>query len=345
MASAIRRVPALYRIIPNIRVIWPESLVAAGARRGDSIRSFGQTGKDHLMSTTKNKPSLLITGATGQVGKAVIQHLSSDTSVEVVAAARSPEKAKSLGVPVVELDLDRTETLAPALQGIDRAFLVTGYTVDMLRQSKAFLDAAKKAGVKHVVHLGACGDDETTVAHWGWHQFVERYIEWSGFSFTHLRPETFMQNLLGYGGTRAIVHGVIRHFVGGARLSWVDCEDVAAVAAACLRDAVTHKGRTYRLGYDAKSYQEVADILTQVVGLPFSYNPRPPEEFLTGVLASGADPAYMQCVYEHHIAYAAGKIPGADHVFDNFEPITGKKATTWRDFAGKHAAEFRYDVS
>jgi len=160
----------------------------------------------------------------------------------VVVATRSPEKWKTPGTTAVALDLDRPETLAPALAGIDRAFLVTGYTVDMLRQSKEFLNAAKRAGVKHVVHLGACGDDDTHVDHYAWHQFIERYVEWCGFSFTHLRPEIFMQNLLGYGGERYVKQGVVRHYVGNARLSWVDCEDVGAAAAACLLDPEKHAG-------------------------------------------------------------------------------------------------------
>ncbi|MBI0575600.1 NmrA family NAD(P)-binding protein, partial [Pectobacterium parmentieri] len=89
-----------------------------------------------------------------------------------------------------------------------------GYTVDMLRQSKVFLDEAKNMGIRHIVHLGACGRDDSTVAHWVWHQYIERYIEWSGFSFTHLRPETFMQNLLSYDGTKAIKNGVIQQYTG-----------------------------------------------------------------------------------------------------------------------------------
>jgi NAD(P)H dehydrogenase (quinone) len=147
-----------------------------------------------------NKPKILVQGATGQVGKNVIPHLIASDKVEVLAAVRSPEKAKELGLPVVYLDLDNPESIAPALEGIDTAFLATGYTIDMMRQSKDFLNIAKKAGVKHIVHLGACRDNDTRVAHYAWHQFIERYIEWCGFSFTHLRPEIFMQNLLGYGG-------------------------------------------------------------------------------------------------------------------------------------------------
>lgn len=220
-------------------------------------------------------PNVLITGATGQVGRGVVNFLRDDPTVRIIAAARKPAKAKDLAVPIVELDLDRVETFGPALEGIERVFLMTGYTVAMLRQSKVFLDAARKAGVRHVVHLGACGDDEATVAHWVWHQLVERYIEWSGFSFTHIRPEQFMQNLLGYGGKPTIINGQIEQYFGHARLSWVDCDDVAAVSALSLRDVEAHQGKTYRMGYDAQSLDDVAAILTEVVdGLSLTHHDR-----------------------------------------------------------------------
>ena len=284
---------------------------------------------------------ILVTGATGQVGRRVVENLKSDSSIEVIAAVRSKTKGENLGVPLVELDLDKIEKFAPALQGVDRVFLMTGYTVDMMRQSKVFLDEAAKAKVRHIVHLGACGDDEATVAHWVWHQLIERYIEWRGFSFTHLRPEQFMQNLLGYSGKPTVVNGIIEQYFGQARLSWVDCEDVAEVAAVSLRDAEAHNGQTYRMGYDAQSLNDVARILSEVIGQTFRYDPRPPEEFLAKVLAAGADPAYMNCVYQHYFAYAQGKIPHPDQVFDNFEGLTGRKPVTWAAFARKHAETFR----
>ena len=103
-------------------------------------------------------PKILITGATGQVGSKTIELLSSNKDLELVVAVRSPEKAASFiakGRATVILDFDDESTHIPALEGIDRVLIVTGYTVDMLRQSKALLDNAKKAGVQHVVHLGA----------------------------------------------------------------------------------------------------------------------------------------------------------------------------------------------
>ena len=291
------------------------------------------------------KSKVLITGATGQVGSKTIGFLLAHKDIEIVAAVRSPQKAAAFtakGIATVTLDLDDESTLLPALQGIDRLFVLTGYTVDMLRQSKAVLDTAKKAGVQHVVHLGACGRDDTTVAHWAWHQFVERYIQWLGFSYTHLRPETFMQNVLSYGGEKSIKQGVIHAFVQDARLSWVDVDDVAEVAALALAHPDLHGGETYRLGYDAASFGELADLMTTIVGQPFHYEPLAPEVFLENMRRASAEMAYMNCVYDHWKRYAAGTIPGADDTFDNFPAITGKQPTKWADFIERHKAELAY---
>ncbi len=288
---------------------------------------------------------ILMTGATGQVGSRTIDRLLEEKDVEIVAAVRSPQKAAAFadrGIATVILDLDDEATHRPALEGVQGLFVLTGYTVDMLRQSKALLDNAKKAGVRHVVHLGACGRDDTTVAHWAWHQFVERYIEWAGFCFTHLRPETFMQNLLSYGGEKTIRNGVIPAFVAGARLSWVDVDDVAQVAALALAYPEVHGGQTYRLGYDAVTFGELAEKMTAIVGQPFRYEPLPPEVFLEAMRSAGAEMAYMHCVYDHWKRYAAGTIPGADDTFDNFPAITGRQPAKLADFIERHKPEFAY---
>jgi uncharacterized protein YbjT (DUF2867 family) len=287
-------------------------------------------------------PRVLVMGATGQVGGAVVNQLKGIASIDVVAAARNVSKARSLGVPVVHLDLDDIETFAPALMGVDRLFMATGYTVDMLRQSKDLVNYAKRAGLKLIVHLGACGDDDTRVAHYGWHQFIERYIESSGIPFVHLRPEIFMQNLLGYGGERYVNAGVIRHYVGTARLSWVDCEDVAAVASQCLLNPVRHVGSTYRLGYDAKTYEEIAQIMRDTLGESFRYEARPPSEFLSHVLAAGAEPAYMKCVFDSYTDFTNGVGERADEVFDNFPALVGRLPRLLSDFVRHHADQFRY---
>src|SRR3984957_16630967 len=159
----------------------------------------------------------MITGATGQIGSAVLRLAAANPNLDVVGAVRSAEKAAALGVPAVLLDFDRPETLAPALEGVDRVFLMTGYTIRMFKQSRDFLNAARRADVGQIVHIGAPVADDTPDAPWPWPQFIERYIEWSGFPFTPLRPEIFMQNRLGYGGARVIANGLIRHYVANTR--------------------------------------------------------------------------------------------------------------------------------
>lgn len=288
------------------------------------------------------KPTILVLGATGKVGGETVRQLVAAGDSRVIAAVRSPEKAQlfgSQGIETVSLDLDRPETLASALHDVDRALLLTGYTVDMLRQSKRFIDEAKKAGVKHIVHIGASGAPTNEVAHWGWHQFIEAYIERAGFSFTHLRPESFMQSLTMFGWLNK---GVITHYIGNARWSWVDCDDLALVAAETLCHPERYAGEIIPLGYDARTCDEVAEILTDIVGQPFRAEAHPPEEFLETMLKAGGDPAYIRCVYTQFTLNIAGAIPNADATFDNFEAITGRQPTTWREFAAKHRAEFAY---
>ena len=271
-------------------------------------------------------PKILITGATGQVGRKTIDCLLSQEGIDIVAAVRSTAKGaefRELGIETVTLDFDDPSTHLPAFEGIDRLFMMTGCTVDMLLQSKVLTDNAKKAGISHVVHLGACGPDDATVGHWAWHQLVERYIEWAGFTFTHLRPQDFMQNLLSYGDKKGVADGVIHAYVDDAKLSWVDVDDVALVAALALTYPDKHKGKTYRLSSDAKTFDEVAALMTQIVGKPYRYEPLSPEVFLQDMQNSNAEMTYMRCVYEHWKRHAAGTIPGASETFDHFFEVIG----------------------
>jgi uncharacterized protein YbjT (DUF2867 family) len=139
-----------------------------------------------------------------------------------------------------------------------------------------------------------------------------------------------------------VQNGVVRQYVEGATVSWVDCNDVAAVAAEALLKPDVHGGKVYRLGYDAKSFSEIAQILTEEIGQPFRYEPRSPDEFLATMKAAGAEMAYMSCVYDHYFRYAAGTVPGAEDVFDNFKPIVGREPIRWCEFIRQHREAFKY---
>ena len=91
-----------------------------------------------------------------------------------------------------------------------------------------------------------------------------------------------------------------------------------------------HAGHTYRLGYDVKSYGEVAQVMSEVLGQPFRYDAQSPDVFLENMRAAGAEMAYMRCVHDNFTRMAAGAIPGVDQVFDNFQAITGREPVrTW----------------
>ncbi|MBV6627225.1 MAG: SDR family oxidoreductase [Rivularia sp. (in: Bacteria)] len=289
----------------------------------------------------KNQSKILVLGATGKVGGKVAQLLA-ELGIKVIAGVRSPEKAiklKERGIEIRHLDLDKHETLQPALQGIDRALLMTGYTVDMLKQSKAFLDTAKQTEVKHIVHIGASGAPTNEVAHWGWHQYIEKYIESLGFNFTHLRPEAFMKNITDFGWLNK---DVVTNYIGDCRWSWVDKDDLALVAAESLRKPEKHASKIYPLGYDTATIPEVAQIMSEVIGKPYRVKNHSPDEFLQNMLEFGAEPAYIHCVYTQFKLNIADKIPDADATFDNFEAITGRKPTSWREFVEKHREELQY---
>jgi NAD(P)H dehydrogenase (quinone) len=300
---------------------------------------------------SRKQPITLVLGATGRTGGAVIRELLADPGPERVvlrAAGRRREALDALargGMQTVQLDLDGIErtplaehrALHEALAGVDRMFLLTGYSVDMLVQSKVIVDAAKLAGVQHIVHMGAAGHPDETVAHAVWHQLVERYIEASGVGYTHLQPNVFMQNLLAFGAPG----GVIKQYVGDAKLGWVDLDDIARAAATVLRSPAAHRGRTYRLTTDARTVHEVAEILTAATGKRFRYEPRPPDEWLAAVLATNAmEPVYARDVHNDFVRANENRRPGSHDVFDDYEQLTGRPPLRWRDHAVAHRSEY-----
>ncbi|MGK3968009.1 NmrA family NAD(P)-binding protein [Sorangium sp. So ce118] len=296
-------------------------------------------------------PVILVFGATGKIGGALVEELLPDHAagrVKLVAAVRRPEaapafEARGLETRLIDLDLAEARGLEPlvgAMRGVDRVFLLTGYDVRMIAQSKAAIDAARAVGASQIVHVGAHASPDTTIVHFAWHQVVEAYIDRSGVDATHLRPTSFMQNLpllLQVGGAQP---GVLPHYLGGARTSWVDTGDVARVAAVALREPKAHAGRAYGLGTEAASMPEIAALLAEVTGLPWRDEAREPAEFLRTMTALGADPVYMACVRNVFERTRSGSLKDAADTFDTVQRLTGRAPTTLRDYIERNRAAF-----
>ena len=214
---------------------------------------------------------VLVIGATGSVGGEVVTLLSR-MGEKVRAATREPATARSphSAVEFVEFDLERPQTFAAALDGVDRVFLIARPgDNDADRVAFPLIDEMKRAGVRHVVNLSAMGvesrDDFAL-------RKVERYLEDSGVGFTHLRPNFFMQ-VFSSGPLLADIRstGAIHIPTAGAKLSYIDVRDIAAVAATTLTEQ-GHTGKAYTLtGGQALDHQEIARAISGAAGKTIQY--------------------------------------------------------------------------
>ncbi|MEM7624168.1 MAG: NmrA family NAD(P)-binding protein [Planctomycetota bacterium] len=288
-----------------------------------------------------SKQRILVFGATGQVGGAAIEYLAQNGEADLYGVTRSADRApliEARGAKARVIDIDDNQSVHEAVQGIDSLLLITGYTVEMLRQSIRVIDAAKAAGVKHVVHVGASGSPTAEVAHWDWHRMIEAYIERSGFTFVHLHPESFLQNLTGFGWLQP---GVLLNLIGDARWSWVDASDVGAMAGAALLQHDALLNRSVPMGYDAASMSEIADRLRDQLGLELQLADTSPDAFYEAAVSSGAEPTYMACVRDQLKLSRNGEIPDVDLTFDStlFREVTGHNPTTLHAFIEKEVPQ------
>ncbi len=288
------------------------------------------------------KENILIVGATGQVGSKVIELLSTKNDVQLFGTSRNKGIVTTLdgaNVKGVYLDLEDKESIRPALKGMDRALLMTSYTADMMRQSKRFLDIAKEEGVKHIVHIGASSTVTNEVSHWGWHQFIEAYIEKLGFDYTHLQPESFMQNIFNFGWLQ---ENTLHDFIGNSNWTWIDTDDIAEVIANIFIYPEKYHNETIPLGYDAKTITEISSLMAEATQQDFEVVKHHPNEFrdmtYQGTKDSVYADAYMKCVSDQFALNASGEIPSGK-TFDNFEYITGRKPTPGKSLFKKISIE------
>jgi NAD(P)H dehydrogenase (quinone) len=295
------------------------------------------------MSVSSKKPTVLVLGSTGQIGKLVVKHLEQNNDIQLRLCSRreeAVEKFREQGKEAVKLDLDDPSTFALALAGVDRAFLLTGYTVAMLTQSKTFVDAAKKAGVKHIVHLGIFGEWDTTDPHFVWHQLIETYIKASGIAWTNLHPNVFMDNLF---NATAPKKNQLMLYWGAARVGWVAVSDIAAMAAAVLHGGPEkHNERDYWMSVDVLDGSEVAAILSETTGQRIAFSAKTHEDFKALVSApdSSAEPWYAEGGTDFMRQVANGQMGYIGTIRDDVPYVLGRPALKFREWATENKEKF-----
>src|SRR5919108_2224014 len=187
--------------------------------------------------------TILVTGATGTVGKEVVKQLSAKGQT-VRAAARSANDNKTFGnlrgVRVVQLDYETLTSLASAFKGVDSLFLLTPFQSNMVDLTSNLVREAKNARVKYIVKQSVMGAEvEPGITPGILHRQAEKIIEESKISFTFLRPNFFMQNFVNFYSHSIKTQGAFYVPAADAKVSFVDVRDIAAVAVQALVTTTT----------------------------------------------------------------------------------------------------------
>ena len=272
---------------------------------------------------------ILITGATGNNGAEILKLLTAQT-VPVRAMVRDTKHADSLpaGVEIVQGDFDQPNTLRAALDGVERAFLLTNSTEKAEAQQLAFVQAAQEAGVKHLVKLSQLhAAADSPVRFLRYHAAVEAAIRETNMDWTFLRPNLFMQGLLNF--TAMIKEkSAFAAAAGDAKVSVVDVRDIAASAVAALTGD-GHAEKIYDLtGPQSLTHADMAAQLSDAVGRPITYTDAPPEAMRAAMVGMGMPEWQADGLIEDYAHYRRGE---AASVEGGVEAATG---TAPRDFQG-----------
>jgi uncharacterized protein YbjT (DUF2867 family) len=288
--------------------------------------------------------TILITGATGTVGSEVVKQLSAKgENIIVKAAARSAtdNTFENLNrVQVVQLDYDKPDSLAVALKGVDKLFLLTPFQSNMVDLTSNLVSEAKKAKVKYIAKQSVMGADaEPGITPGRLHRQAEKIIEESGIPFTFLRPNFFMQNFVNYYSNLIRSQGAFYTPAGDAKVSFVDVRDIAAVAVKSLINDNQQKGRAYNItGGEALTYGQAAEILSKAVGKKINYVNVTDQDARKGMKDMSMDEWTIKSMIELFEITRAGYVSEISPIV---EQVTGNKPITFSQFANDYAGSFK----
>ena len=282
-------------------------------------------------------PALAVTGSTGRLGGRVARRLAA-TGVPQQLVVRDRTRAPRLaGTAVAAAEYGDLDAGRRALAGTQTLFMVSGSeTPDRVDQHRTFVDAAVAAGVEHVVYLsfyGAAHDATFTLARD--HRATEDHIRASGLQWTFLRDNLYLDFFPAMVGA----DGMIRGPAGDGRVAAVAQDDIADVAAAVLREPISHASQTYDLtGPEAMTLAAVADQLSAATGRVVGYVPETLDEAYRSRAHYGAPDWQVDAWVSTYTAIAAGELAGAT---DAVERVTGHAPMSLTDLLLARAGDVR----
>ena len=278
---------------------------------------------------------ILVTGATGRVGGQALRRLV-EKGVEVRAFVRNPAKieALGLGVEAVDGDLDKPETIPPAMAGVDKVLVVAGGW-DVPGEDANIIAAAEAVGVGHVVLVSSLGV-EAGVASGPFHAPGEEKLRSAGLDWTILRPGFYMSNAMMWRDT-VVGQGVVYEPTGTGRHALLHPADLGDVAAEVLASD-GHEGRTYDLtGPQALSSADCAAALSAALGRKIRHVDVPDEAFRSGLAQAGVPAPVTENLARYYAMVKAGEFA---MVTPTVADLLGRPGRTFQEWATENAGAF-----
>ncbi len=282
---------------------------------------------------------ILITGASGSVGKAVLREVSRKES-KFRGMFRSKEEAANApsGCESVLADYSDRQSLRKAMDGVAFVFVVCPPIPQLVELESNVLDACKESGVKHVVLHSALGAGDYGKSFPSWHRKVEDKLKVTGISYTILRPNGFLQNIVAYNAPSIRAQGAFYAAMGDAKVSYLDVGDIAVVAAKALKGGV-HAGKTYELnGPEAISNQELAKRISKVAGRTVNYVDIPESAQREAMLGLGMPEWQVAALLELQQYYKQGGGAKTDGLL---QALIERAPATLDQYLTANAREFR----
>ena len=278
---------------------------------------------------------ICITGATGTLSREVIRQLEPKAPFRAAYfSARAAETGRARGIDAVLIDYNQPRTLRAAFQGCDTVFLLGPNALNQIELELNAVDAAKAAGVRHIVKQSVLGAAEESYSLANIHRPVEKAIEGSGLAWTFLRPNSFMQNTATFMAQTIKAEGAFYSASGQARISHVDVRDIAAVAVAALT-APGHEGKIYTLcGPEALTYDDIADELSKALGRDIHHISLPAADMKAGMLAEGMPGAIADRMLDLERYFREDR---ASSVTDDVLRVTGRAPRRFAEYARETA--------
>ena len=287
----------------------------------------------------REKQMILVTGASGTVGKEVLKQVAK-SGAKHRAMFRSPEDAKSApaGTETVIADFAKKETLPAALRGVESVYLVCSPIPDLVQLESNAIDACAQAGVKHVVLNSALGAGDYDKSFPSWHRKVEDRLRSTRLSWTILRPNSFHQNTVAYYAPSIRAEGVFYASLGASRMSYVDVRDVAAAAVVALKGA-EHTGKIYEVnGPEALTSGEIAAKIAKHSARSVKYVDIPIDAQRQAMLDMGMPGWQVSALVELQQYYVSGKGGEVDSTLEN---LLGRSPIPMDEFLKENAPAFR----